>query len=141
MGAALALATSFEEEEQEKKSSNLSKDEIIKFARDAILNYFDGRDYYCGGEIPHHLLVAKKRISLVLDCTFDEAMSVAYEAMEADLTSEDDEYIAAGGVSPDIKKLVDVLHEMARYGVPQELSNGMLILHLELCMGVDVVYA
>lgn len=129
------------QDEEETKVTGLSRDEITDFAKLAIQNYFANKPYYCGGPIPPHLLTARKRVDLVLDCTFDKAMTIAYEALEEGLTDDDYEYIDAGGVSPDIKNAISVLHGMARAGVPQELSNGMLILHLELVQGVDVVYA
>lgn len=138
MGAAMKMYDPDEEEKAEKAA--MSKDEIIGFARGVIKSYFADKSYYCGGEIPQHLLLSKKRVDLVLDCTFDKAMDIAYEALEEDLTADDEEYIAAGGVSPDIKKLIAVLHDMSHSGVPQELSNGMLVLYLEFVMGANVLY-
>lgn len=134
-----ALAMQMETDEQQ-ATDGLTVDEMIDFAKKVVLDYFEGRPYYCGGKIPPHILTARKRMDKVLDCTFDEAMDIAYEALEKELTVEDQEYIDAGGVSPDIKSLINVLHDMARHGVPQELSNGMLVIYIELCMGGDVVY-
>ena len=139
MGA-LAMTTFDPEVEEKQEKSGLSRDEIIDFAKGVINNYFSNKPYYCGGSIPAHLLLAKKRVNLVLDCTLDQAIDIAYDALEQDLTADDEEYIAAGGVGPDIKTLIGVLHDMSRNGVPQELSNGMLILYIELCLGANVVY-
>jgi hypothetical protein len=141
MGAVAMQTFDIDEEERQQKTSGLTKDEIIDFAKSVIRNFFADKPYYCGGPIPQHLLTTKKRVDLVLDCTLDQAIDIAYEALEQDLTLEDEEYVAAGGVSPDIKTLIGVLHEMSRCGVPQELSNGMLVLYLEFCLGANVVYA
>lgn len=139
MGALAVKKHDLDEDEKAEKAS-VSKEEIISFAKGVIHTYFTGKSYYCGGEIPPHLLLSPKRVDLVLDCTFDRAISIAYEALEEDLTADDEEYVAAGGVSPDIKSLVTLLHDMSRHGVPQELSNGMLVLYLEFVMGANVVY-
>ena len=136
-----ALAMTFETEEEKQDTGKLSREEIIDFVKGVIVDYFTGKSYYCGGEIPAHILLAKKRVNLVLDCTLDTAIEIAYEALEQDLTVEDDEYVSAGGVSPDIKTFINVLHNMAHSGIPQELSSGMLVLYLELCLGANVVYA
>jgi hypothetical protein len=130
----------FEDEEEQSKTAGLTKEEIANFAKQVMTTFFAGKDYYCGGSIPQHLLLAKKRVALVLDCTLNRAIDICYEALEQQLTDEDHEYIESGGVSPDIKSLIAILHEMARAGVPQELSNGMLVIYLELCLGADVVY-
>lgn len=136
MGAVAML-----EDEEVKANPGLTKEEIIALAKGHIGDYFKNKPFHCGGTIPSHLLFAKKRVNLVLDCTFDMAMDIADEALDSELTADDDEYIAAGGVCQDIRSVIDVLHDMAAHKVPQEFSNGMLVLYLELCMGANVVYA
>lgn len=139
MGAASML------DEEEKATAGLSKEEIVAFAKSWMGNYFAKKPYYCGGEIPAHLLFAKKRVNLVLDCTFDMAIDIIDAALDKEsdkeLTAVEDEFIAAGGVSEDIKTLINVLQDLSRDKVPQELSNGMIVLYFEFCLGVDVVYA
>lgn len=117
-----------------------SRENVILFAKQWMASYFSDKPYYCGGSIPQHILFHPKRVNLVLDCTFDRAADIAYESLEKDLSDEDLEYIDAGGVGRDIKSLISMLHGMAHEGVPQELSNGMLVLYLELCMGANVAY-
>lgn len=118
----------------------LSVEEIIAFAQGTILEFFADKQYYCGGPIPEHMLRTSKRVNLVLDCTFDMAMDIVDEAMTCEMTEEIKDDIAAGGASPEVRQVIDILEELAHSGVPQELSNGMLILYLELCLGVDVSY-
>lgn len=137
MGAQIQI---FDEEEEDEKKKEPSRNEVIAFAKQWMESYFADKPYYCGGAIPPHILFHPKRIAIVLDCSFDLAADIAYDALEKNLTDEDLEYIEAGGVGPDIKQLISMLHNMAREGVPQELSNGMLIVYLELCMGADVAY-
>lgn len=126
--------------EEEDGKGVLTRDGITSFAKQWMAAYFKDKPYYCGGSIPQHILFHPKRVNLVLDCTFDKAAEIAYESLEKDLTDEDLEYIEAGGVGRDIKMLISMLHGMAAEGVPQELSNGMLVLYLELCMGANVAY-
>jgi len=135
MGAALAI-----DSEEKVVQDGMTVEEVIDFAKDVIRNYFADKRFYGGGKIPDHVLTAKKRVNLVLDCTFDMAMDIAYEALEQELTEDDHIMIKAGGVSPDIKDVISVLSDLSSRGVPQELSNGMLVLYLELVMGANVVY-
>jgi hypothetical protein len=125
--------------DEDKKDQPTVKD-VVADAKLWMGSYFSDKPYYCGGSIPHHILYNQKRINLVLDCTFDHAMDIAHEALEKNLTDEDWEYIDAGGVGPDIKSLISVLHSMSDEKVPQEYSPGMLVVYLELCMGLDVAY-
>lgn len=118
----------------------LTADEIIAFAQNIIFDYFRDKKFHCGGPIPERMLQSPKRINLVLDCTFERALDIAYAALEEELSSEDHMLIAHGGVSPDIKVVVSIMDDLAYQGVPQELSSGLLVLFLELCAGVNVVY-
>ena len=135
MGSALAM-----DSEEKVVQDGMAVEEVIDFAKGVIRSYFADKRYHCGGKIPDHILTAKKRVSLVLDCTFDMAMNIAYEALEEELTDADHAHIKAGGVSPDIKDVINVLSDLSSRSVPQELSNGMLVLYLELVMGANVVY-
>lgn len=133
-----ALALNFDDEPVAKVG--LTADQIIAFVYKITLDYFRDKKLHCGGPIPQPMLQSPKRINLVLDCTFERALDIAYAALEEELSLEDHMHIALGGVSPDIKLVVSIMEDLASQGVPQELSSGLLVLFLELCLGVNVVY-
>lgn len=102
---------------------------LIEFQQNArllvakhIANYFKDKHLHIGGSIPSQFLTSDKRISMVLNYTISNAVDCAYEVLG----------------NHDTEKVIDLLHGIARAGVPKEFAGGILCIHLELVEGVKI---
>lgn len=103
--------------------------------RDLIGRYFDGKEMYCGGEIPKSVLHAEEYVSLVLNTDVISGMDIVYDAIARSGQYQTE---SEHGVSEDVKHVIDLIHEIKKFGVPKPFITGILLMHLELCEGMSI---
>lgn len=94
------------------------------------------RRYFGGMGVPEELYLAQRYIDLCLSTDVLSGTERAYRAMEGHDRFIDSEE-SAHSVSKDVRFVVKVLDRMSRF-VPQELSMGMLLSHLEIIEGLTI---
>ena len=94
-----------------------AKDLVIKH----LTNYFKDKTLHIGGAIPQQFLTSSKRISMVLNYTICTGVDHAFDLIG----------------HHDTERVLSILQNIAKSGVPKELAGGVLCLHLELVEGVN----
>lgn len=142
-----------DESEAEEKSDGYSQEqesELRTFAkrfqgdvRSVVKGYmeqfFSDKMLHCGGKIPHSLLFAERRISLVLNYDIVHGVERAYNYLTHLATPDAVEAAKANGeVTNDIKLVNETLNLLARSCIPQQFAGGMMLLYLEFVEGIDI---
>lgn len=113
--------------------------DVRGLVRGYIDQFFKDKMFHCGGKIPHSLLYAERRISLVLNYDIVSGVERAYEALAGSVTQEEKELVKLkGDVTSDIKLVNETLNLLARSCIPQQFAGGMMLLYLEFVEGVDI---
>lgn len=92
--------------------------------------------YFAPSGVPEEVFLSQRYIDLCLRTDVLSGTQRAYGAMEGVAKFADSEE-NAHSVSKDVRFVVKILDKMSRV-VPQELSMGMLLAHLEIIEGLNV---
>ena len=95
-----------------------------------VENYFKGKTFHCGGNIPIRQLMDDDVINFVRRMTLAAGVSLAHELLE--------EHRAEEGENWAIKTVTKLVKECHKFGIPHEYQSGLVLLYLKLCLGVPV---
>jgi len=144
------LADGYEEHAIEDVSEELVPEDIDKeyldqflwdaavYAQVCIDKFFEGKEMYGGGPIPHRLLSAPRYLSLVLNADMD-AIPYAYAAMKKAGHPTTQKVSKLATVPRDVKLIISILNHCYILGVPQKFVYGMMLMYLEICEGVSII--
>lgn len=117
-------------------------EDVQKLVRQYIDLWFADKEMSCGGPIPPKMLYRAQYITQVLNTDISVAIERAYEAVSRckffypQFHKETAEGLT--GVEEDVFAVLDFLSKSAMKGIPKVFQGGLLLMHLELCCGVDV---
>lgn len=111
--------------------------DIKQLAKQYILNFFNGRQMYCGGIIPRKILLNPRYLSLVLNSSIDETLPLIYYSLKDSFEQLDEN---SGLVAEDVRLVISVLKQCSKFGIPKEFSVGILVIYLECCEGLDLTW-
>lgn len=101
--------------------------------------FFNDKKHHSGGKIPKSLLLAERRISMVMNYDIIQGVERAYKYLEKEMTAKEiEEARQSGETTSDIKLVNSILGLLARSGVPQQFAGGMMCLYLEFIEGVNI---
>lgn len=111
--------------------------DIQQLAKDHIKRWFADKEMACGGPIPDRMLYTARHLTQVLNTDICDGVDVAYNAI---CESEEMEMKAfyEGGVSEDVEVVLWFMHQTSSMGVPKVFQGGLLLMHLDICLGIDV---
>lgn len=108
-------------------------------AKQYMESFFSDKMLHCGGRIPHSLLFAERRVSMVLNYNIAKAVDRAYKYLEKELSEEEiEESKITGEVTRDIELVVSILEMLSKSNIPQQFAGGMLCLYLEFVEGIYI---
>lgn len=102
---------------------------------EAIERFFKGRSWFCGGPIPKNHLHSRQSVDLVLSTEFlsgiDEVRALLPE-------EEPPKGFDPKRIDWDTHRLLQLLHEVKRFGIPKAFQAGMILLYMRFCMGISL---
>jgi hypothetical protein len=104
-----------------------------------LIDFFDGREMHCGGNIPQCLLCSEQNISMVLNTRLEKGIHRAYKgiALDGNISTE----AASDSLVPeDIKMVVSVMNAAAKRKIPPQYIPGIVLLYLEYCEGIEFAF-
>lgn len=109
-------------------------DDKTRLAKYQINKFFKDKEYYYGGLIPLELLISKRYIDLLLDIEgLIKKIDAVYQAIEGIFYDEEKLSIPS-----DIQYVLSLLSMCAKAKIPRDYAFGIIIMHLELCEGIEV---
>lgn len=109
-------------------ADRMSEYEMRDFAKFYIKRYFS--------EIPEEVVLDSKYVDLCLRTDISSGMKRAYDSMKNSGRFKDDPDVVHP-IEKDVKYVIKTLGLMSKK-VPQELSAGMLLMHLEIIEGIEL---
>lgn len=106
---------------------------LERLALESIERFFKGRQFHCGGPIPRNILLSKQSVDLVLSTEFLPGIDEVRSLLPREQPPK--------GFDPkridwDTHRLLQLLHEVKRFGIPKELQCGMILLFMRFCVGI-----
>jgi hypothetical protein len=93
--------------------------------------------YFENKNLPEEVLYRSEHIDLVLHLDICKGADLFYKTMGT--TNETDRVAERNGqLAGDVKKLIYLLNECAKLGIPRCFASGIVVLHLKLCEGLKV---
>lgn len=111
--------------------------DVRERAIQCITSFFSEKEMHCGGPIPSRLLLTQRNISLVLNSSVEITLSKIYDSIEPHFEQLDPE---SGLVAEDVKLVISVLKQCSQAGIPKEFATGILVIYLECCEGLDLMW-
>ena len=111
--------------------------DIKQLAKQYILNFFNGKQMYCGGAIPRKILLTPRYLSLVLNSSIEETRPMIYCSLEKSFEQLDEN---SGLVAEDVRLVISVLKQCSKFGIPKEFSVGIMAIYLECCEGLELTW-
>lgn len=107
---------------------------LVKFY---ISLYFENKRCLAGQPFTEEVLHSPEHVDLVLHMDICKGADLFYETMG---TTEEVNRVAErnGQLAEDVKKLISLLNECAKLGIPSCFASGICILYLKLCDGLEV---
>lgn len=112
-------------------------EDIKKLAEDYIMLYFGGLELFSGGEIPRSILKSSRYVSLVLNTNMNIGVDAAHLSLGEPTAEEVKNVERNGAIFNSTEKIIGVLSACSRARVPKCFAPGMMLMHLELCEGID----
>lgn len=114
------------------------EDDAVVVVKKYILNFFQDKEMYYGGEIPRDILFCSENIDLVLNTTRTKGFAIAHEMIDyCDWISsiEDPET----QVSEATEKIISICTLCEERRIPPCCMGGIVVMYLELVEGVEPV--
>ena len=116
--------------------------EMDEQAKNCILNFFRGKQWCCGGDIPEHELISQDKIDILEQLDLVDAVGFFYDFTSYEL-SKNPEFMLNGyqlSINPDydieVAKLI--LEECSSVKIPKNRAGGILLMYLDLIVGVKI---
>lgn len=103
-----------------------------KLARQYIGVYFEGKQMYCGGPIPKKVLDSPKYSTLVVNTDIIDGVEKTYNLIECEEPDAEN-----GSITKEMQFVIAMLQECAKLKIPKCFAGGLLLMHLQLCEGID----
>ncbi len=94
--------------------------------------YFDNKEYYCGGEIPHNMIYNEENYRLVLNTSMEEGIDQMHFIFEQNPPPSDFSNILGWGPS----RISELLVECASKRIPKQFAPGLILIYLDVCEGL-----
>lgn len=107
----------------------LFREEMNNNAEAALLNFFEDKEWYCGGKIPKSELINCRTISTVCNTDIVSAVTMVYPLLDGDECTDDK-------IPSDVQLVIELIMECARKKIPRCFVGGIIVVYLELCEGV-----
>lgn len=106
------------------------REEIKNNAELALLNFFEDKEWYCGGKIPRSELINGRNVSILCNTDIVSAVTTIYPLLDGDECTDEK-------IPSDVQLVLELIQECAVKKVPRCFVGGIIITYLELCEGVS----
>lgn len=113
-------------------------EDIKALARSYMCGFFAKKKLHSGGLIPLDTLESHRYLSFVMNLSISDGMGLIYATLDAQKTPTKNLEKHKKGNLEDIKYVLGLLNQCARYGIPKYFAAGIIIMYLELCEGYNV---
>ncbi len=128
----------YEFEPKTKKYSSWIESNLKGLARDYIQLYFSDMKLFNGGPIPKSLLKRSVSVSAVLNHNICDGCDKAHAGLGDATPAEMQVVQNNGAIAPNSKQIIAILNHCAELRIPKCFAAGIMLLHLELCEGLDI---
>lgn len=127
----------FDDREEEEHEIITLMNKIDDHAKKCITDFFEGKQWYCGGEIPNKELFAKNKINFIEQVELADAITLFHEQICLSLRISEEEY--DNTIKHDSSnKILKIMKDCAERGIAQSRAGGMLLLHLDIIDGFNL---
>lgn len=102
---------------------------------ESIERLFKDRSWFCGGPIPKNHLYSKQSVDLVLSTDFLSGIDEIRALLPKEEPPKD---FDPKKIDWDTYRLLQLLREVKRFGIPKEFQAGMILLYMRFCMGISM---
>lgn len=109
------------------------------YAKMCIDKFFEGKEMYCGGDIPKRLLNDAQYIALVANTDVMDGVDLAYTALRRSHHRVTIPSTEITTVPNDVKFVISILNHCKSLAIPKVFSTGLMLMYLEICEGVNII--
>tara|TARA_Y100000034_G_scaffold136518_1_gene213542 strand:- start:4581 stop:5036 length:456 start_codon:yes stop_codon:yes gene_type:complete len=125
-------------EPKKEKYSGWVESNLKGLAGDYIQLYFAELSLFNGGPIPKSLLKRAVCVSAVLNTNICDGCDKAHLSLGEPTPAQRQAVQKSGAILPNSEQIIAILNRCAKLRIPKCFAAGIMLIHLELCEGIDI---
>jgi len=123
--------------EEEGLATEYVENETDEFAIKSMQEFFEKKEYYCGGVIPHGILFSDENVRLVNEgISMEDGVQAMHDILDQNLCPDSCEFNLASGLSWQVQYIKQLLQDCASKRIPKIFAPGIILIYLDLCEGM-----
>lgn len=126
----------YDEVEEQQHDGSLTKQDFIDLAKSYLSLFFKNKVDENGFEVEPEELLTERNISLVLNLSVCNGMSIIYDALRSSYGKETQK--RKGKIPGDIQFVLEIFNECSRMSVPKNFATGLVAVYVETYRGCQL---